>query len=375
MKTAQFILITLLSTLSLSCQEYKVNNTPGIDNAPSLISSNAMKAHHFRDAHTGMIVKSQKFPADWQVVSRASYNYDKAIPAFSYQIQGSGGLKAFNSLHEAYTFNEFPENNQMMAAYGIKIKRVPAINELMQQEFAPKIKSLGFSYLGQEQATDMEQILNEKIRTQGLNNVEFKILSTKWANGQGQQALVNLVLMQIHNSMPGMGRSIIWTYGVDYLIAGPEQLQTAYEAMKIALRSEVENPQWLQYKNNLTIQRQRESNQAHQQRMKTQQDQFQSHQQYMKGVYADSDARHNQYMNNLRGTNGSDAGHQNYINMIRDEETVYDANGQSYQVDGYAKQYWTDSDGNYIKSDDLFYNPNGDINLNNKEWNSMEKKN
>ncbi|MEX0289338.1 MAG: hypothetical protein AB3N14_09535 [Flavobacteriaceae bacterium] len=378
MKTVQITLLTLLSFLTLSCQDTDKKlqtNSASIGNDPLPTLSNTLKKHHYKDSRSGLVVYSKEFPSEWKVVSMPSYKYDKAIPSFSYQIQGPGGVKAFNSMHEIYTYNENPQYNQMMGAYGIKVKEIPNINSLMEVEFAPKMRSLGFSYLGTEMATDMEQIFRQKMKKQGLPQMDFKILSTKWTNGKGAQALVNLVFIKFDSSMPYMGRNTTWTYGVDYLIADTSELHTAYEAIKKSLLSEVENPQWLQYKNKIMMQRQQQSNMDHQRRMAANQAQFESHQQYMKGVYASSDANHNAYMQRLRGTDGSDAGHQSYINMIRDEETVFDANGQSYTVDGYAQQYWTDSDGNYIKTDDLFYNPNGDINLNHKDWTSLQRRN
>ena len=377
MKTVQFISLALFSALGVSCQntDKKMANTApsGLSDTPTL--ANALKKHQYKDAHTGLVVHSKEFPAAWRVVSMPTYKNDKAIPAFSYQIQGPGGVKAFNSMHEIYTYYQDPQYNQMMGAYGVKVKPAPSITALMEQEFFPKMKSLGFSYLGSAPATDLEQIFKQKIKKQGLANMDFNILSTKWTNGKGEQALVNLALMQFHSSLPYMGKSTTWTYGVDYLIADASELHMAYNAMKKSILSEVEHPAWLQHKNRIMLQRQQQSTMDHQRRMAANQAQFQSHQQYMKGVYANSDANHNAYMQRLRGTDGSDAGHQNYINTIRDEERVYDANGRSYTVDAYAKQYWTDSDGNYIKTDDLFYNPNGDINLNHKDWTSLQRKN
>ncbi len=377
MKTLQTAILTLFITLGLSCQNAKEKSdrdqTKATTPAPDI--SNSIKKHLYKDAHTGLVVNSKKFPANWNIISRASYNYDKVIPSFSYQIQGPGGLKAFNAMYDAYTYYQNQEYNGVMGNYGVKVRPVPNITTLMEQEFFSKMKTLGFSYLGSVPAADLEEIIRQKIQKQGLNGVHVNILSTKWTNGKGQQALVNLALMQFHNSMPYIGKTITWTYGVDYLIANSDYLESAYVAVKNSIRSEVENPEWLQYKNKLMLQRQQQSTLRHQQRMKANQTQFESHQQYMKGVYANSDANHNAYMKRLRGTDGSDVGHQNYIGMIRDEERVYDSNGQSYTVDSNAKQYWMDSDGNYIKTDDLFYNPNGDINLNYKEWTSLKRNN
>ena len=55
--------------------------------------------------------------------------------------------------------------------------------------------------------------------------------------------------------------------------------------------------------------------------------------------------------------------------MINEEETVYNPlDGKNYQVNAFSTQNWMDSNGNLIQNNDLFYTPNGDINLNNREW-------
>ncbi len=374
MKTVQIACFALFSTLSLSCQNAQhTDKTSTTPHSTSPTSAKTMKKHQYKDAHTGMVVYSKQYPSDWKVVSMASYKYDKALPGFSYQIQGPGGIKAFNSMHEAYTYFDNQELNRTMGAYGMQIRPIPQISALMRREFFPKMQSQGFKYLGEEMATDKKQFIIQKLRKQGLSNVDLEVLTTKWTNDKGQKALVDLALIKFYSPDPYGGQMTSWVYGADYLVADSGHLDTAYGALNTALRSEAENPEWARYKNLLMQRRQQQSAVDHQRRMQASQAQFQSHQQYMKGQYAASDARHNAYMQRLRGTDGSDAGHQGFINNIRDEETVNHPNGQQYQVEGYAKNYWMDSEGNYIKSDDLFYSPNGDINLNNKEWTKLER--
>ena len=111
-----------------------------------------------------------------------------------------------------------------------------------------------------------------------------------------------------------------------------------------------------------------EATRQHQIRMQNRQASFNAHQQRMKGISAAQDANFQSFMNRQFGE-GSGSSQQSFLNMINEEETVQNPlTGESYQVDAGATQYWMDSDGNYIMNDDLFYTPNGDINLNNREW-------
>ena len=134
-----------------------------------------------------------------------------------------------------------------------------------------------------------------------------------------------------------------------------------------------ENPQWKQYVAQLNHLRAQKAAQQHQVNMQNRQAAFNAHQQKMRGIWAAQDANHASFMNRTFGS-GSDRSQQNFINMINEEETVFNPlDGKNYQVNAGSTQYWMDSEGNYIKNDDLFYNPNGGIDLGNREWVKVEK--
>ena len=70
----------------------------------------------------------------------------------------------------------------------------------------------------------------------------------------------------------------------------------------------------------------------------------------------------------------SDRMHDKTIDSIREEQTMRDPNtGQTYKVESGADQYWKNDQGEYIKSDDKFYNPNRDPSVNNQDWAEMEE--
>jgi 2',3'-cyclic-nucleotide 2'-phosphodiesterase (5'-nucleotidase family) len=100
---------------------------------------------------------------------------------------------------------------------------------------------------------------------------------------------------------------------------------------------------------------------------------FNAHQKKMQGIWAAQDANHASFMNRNFGS-GSGVAQKQFINMINEEETVYNpSTGMNYQVNAGSTEYWMDSDRNYISNDNLFYNPNGDINLNYKKWTKVKK--
>ena len=47
--------------------------------------------------------------------------------------------------------------------------------------------------------------------------------------------------------------------------------------------------------------------------------------------------------------------------------------GQNYKVDGYHNQYWMNSNGEYIGTNQSGYNPNLDENMNNQKWQELKQ--
>ena len=171
------------------------------------------------------------------------------------------------------------------------------------------------------------------------------------------------------------GSMQVWFYSISYTFAEEASFEQTLTEMQQAIRSTIENPQWEQYVAQLARQRQMKNEQRarlaaqqHQNRMNARWAAFNAHQEKMQGIWAAQDANHASFMNRNFGA-GSDTGQRQFVNMIHEEETVYNPQtGQNYQVNAGSTEYWMDSEGNYIRNDDLFYTPNGDINLNNREW-------
>ncbi len=80
------------------------------------------------------------------------------------------------------------------------------------------------------------------------------------------------------------------------------------------------------------------------------------------------------YMEGLReASNQRDKNQHQIINSINEEETVtnpYD--GKSYQIDSGANHTWMNTDGEYIQSDDAFYDPNADYGTNYQNWQEVQ---
>lgn len=331
------------------------------------------KEHTFIDANTGLTVSSSVYPSDWEVISRPSYTMDQKIPIFLIQIQGPDGLKAFNTPLKVHYSYQNPQTARFMINSGLgqMIRPEASVQQISQQEVEERMKKSGFEYESDRDISTIVNYVNGQL-AEGGGSMKLDPLATVWTNQQDQKALVTILKLSQEQPFLYNESMTTWFYGIDYLFAEEDDFEEAIAALEHSLLQTQSNPKWDQYLGHLNQQRAQIATQQHQARMRNQQASFEAHQRKMKGIYAAQEANHNAFMDRTFGS-GSSSSHDNFINSIREEETVYNPlSGQNYQVDAGAKEYWMDSDGNYIKNDDLFYSPNGDINLNNREWVRVE---
>jgi alpha-D-ribose 1-methylphosphonate 5-triphosphate diphosphatase PhnM len=231
----------------------------------------------------------------------------------------------------------------------------------------------GFKLVGQRQIPRARKYIRDILNKTGGHQAQLDHYATEWTNNKGQKALVTLIKIAMQQPLLTNDSMVMWLYSLDYVFVDASEFDKTIEALLDATESTKENPHWKHYTNLLAQQRAQKAAQDHRIHMRNRQAAFDAHQQKMKGIWAAQDANHASFMNRNFGTNSSTAQRQ-FVNMINEEETVYNpTTGKNYQVNAGALQYWMDSDGNYIENNNLFYNPNGDINLNSTEWIKVRK--
>lgn len=257
-----------------------------------------------------------------------------------------------------------------------------AMEQLIEQDIEPIMKKQGFSFEGPRTFPELERMYKQKVAENALMPAQAELYATQWSNAQGQKALVTVGRVNYRQQLSQYGTQDIWCYGTDYLVADANSFETTVaEAVKAQLGIR-ENPQWKNHSNQIIAQRtlvaRKQSAIAHQNNMAQQQASFNAHQEKMKGIWAAQDANHASFMDRNFGSGSTssgysgDGGQQSFLNMINEEETVYNpGDGKNHQIESGAKETWMDSDGNSINSNDLFYNPNADGNLNQGEWSKV----
>lgn len=350
---------------------------PGAEAAEvSYSRESGIKQHEFRDARTGLIVQTTAYPSDWRVISKPIYTTDQKLPTFLIQITGPGGLKNFNTPIKFHVAYSDPQMSQYMLSSPMAklLRPLPHPKELFAEEVRDRMENSGFHLLGERSFPETDRFLRNKIAAKSKAQTRLITYNTEWADGKGRKALAGISIVSMQQ--PAISGSMqVWFYSISYTFAEEASFEQTLTEMQQAIRSTIENPQWEQYVAQLARQRQMKNEQRarlaaqqHQNRMNARWAAFNAHQEKMQGIWAAQDANHASFMNRNFGA-GSDTGQRQFVNMIHEEETVYNPQtGQNYQVNAGSTEYWMDSEGNYIRNDDLFYTPNGDINLNNREW-------
>ena len=352
-------------------------NNGATDQKEPLFQISRKKTHQLRDARTGMVVQSTEYPSNWKVISKPIYTLDQKIPDFLVQIEGPNHLKTFNTPTNFHVSYQSQQLTQMMSQYGMAslIRPMVGNQQLFKEDVEPRMQHSGYSFVRQRPMPKDEAYVRQKMQENGFGQGYLEYTATEWKNQNGQKALARIVKIAIQQPLMNNEMMTMWLYTTDYVFVDDGQFEATLDQLHKSTVNTQENPQWKQYLAQLNQQRAMENqrkmqiaSQQHQQRMNARWAAFNAHQENMRAISAAQDANHAAFMNRNFGA-GSDTGQRQFLNTINEQETVYNPlTGNNYQVNAGSTEYWMDSDGNYIQNNDLFYTPNGDINLNNREW-------
>lgn len=339
-----------------------------------LLNQSSQK-HYFVDGKTGLVVFEKKYPSDWDILSQPTYNLDSDFPTFLYLMQNKNGMKAYNSPIYQYVAFQNPQYAEVMRGYGVTNERsLISPMAFIENEIKPIMERQGFKFKSQREFPEVIAYIQEQKKILGVQNVDFIAFSTEWINDRNIKALVtfNQMVLNYDPALTGGEAMKIWSYQMGYFFAPANTYETD---LKVALNADlnrIESKNWQKYQSQVNNYRQQQRNIEHQNRMRNQQVQFDQHQRSMNERYAANDANHARFIDNLRGTSttsgySSDPSHNNFIDMIREEQNV-SLNGKTFKVNAGADNYWMNSDGKYIPSNDQFYNPNRDPVYDSQQW-------
>ncbi len=316
--------------------------------------------HTVMDTKRNMPMHHIPLPADWKIITPQSTEEPN--------ITGPNGIKIYYRAGGSYVFSQDPYMQQIYAQSGQAMR--PPINaqQIVEQDLKPTLSQHGFSL------TNMEPLPEVAKRSEAYSNKlyqsvpaqkYFAALGTEWNDGKGNSAYIIIDQMITE----GQG-STFWYYSLKMVEAPNAHIADAKQAFIYGIVNTQDNPQQIQAYNLSEQQKSAHSWQQHNSRMQQNQQNFERQQALHRNT---TDAINRSINETYRNQDAaSDRIQDKQVNVIRDESTVtspYD--GEKYQVEAGADQYWINNEGEYIYSEDPNYNPNAHPD-NNQQWEQVE---
>ena len=260
--------------------------------------------------------------------------------------------------------------NYPMRMFSDLQRRLTSADQAIQEDIMP--------YLQQQGATVLRVYDSPEI-----TNCDRKMKSMYWQWGQTQDQLATKVIeLKEANGNPGLivmhyiasysGYGNTYCYYLNGMEATPSSYEKAKKDYLYSLATIQINQQYVAQANQQNQNQSQASWNSHNARMRQNQKNFEAHNQYMQQnnneinqIIMDGYNTRNQITDNM---------HDNTINSIREEQTMYDPySGNPIKVESGYKYYYMNSFGQYIGTNDEFYQPNADPNINNTEWKPIKQ--
>lgn len=182
---------------------------------------------------------------------------------------------------------------------------------------------------------------------------------------QDDKNLMGVLVVQFKRSRSQFGTSAFYSM---HLLEGPAAVfnQRKQEFLN-ALANQRPNPEQIAAYNQREQQKASIRTQNFNIRQRQKQQQFDN---WMSTQRQNSESALDSSMESWRRRQGMiDSGQQKQVDAIHGTTPVYNPNtGQTWQVEDGYNRYYMNNSGEYLPTDDQFYNPNRDPSLNNQEW-------
>ncbi len=313
------------------------------------------------DASRNMEMHRMPLPVNWKL------NVPKT--ADDPNMIGPGGIKVYYRTGGNFSYSDDPYMQQIYQQSGQKMRAPISAAQIIEQDLVPQLTNHGMKFIKQYPLPEIAQrskTYSNKLYKSMPSQEYFDAAGSEWKSENG-----NTVLVIVDETVSNGQGSVFWYYQLKVLEAPAEQFESANAALIYGIVNTQDNPKQIQTYNTSEQQKYNQSMSQHNARMKQNQQNFDRQQQIHRET---NDAVNDSIMSTYRNQDAaSDRAQQQRINTINDESTVtspYD--GEQYQVDSGSDQYWINRDGEYIQSDDAFYDPNMDQEQNNQEWQQVE---
>jgi len=359
MKFASLVLASSLFTLTACSSSANSDNLNTSERLETRQASNTglpnggTKVHTVKDPQTGQAIYQIEFPATWEVNQATGL------------ITGPNQLEIQHYQPESFVYPTDPYARQSYAQAGQKVAQPIGAQGVLRQFVQPNASKLGLTFEKSYRLSSLaqkDQAIANQYYTYGDQRKTFDVLATEWKNGDGRRSLV--LIHYNENSFMGM---TMWGYTLKSMSVNANDFENAKTALIRGLEGVRFNQQVIAAHNQREMQKLSQQDATFQNRLRNKEANFQATQ---RAHVESQNAIRQSQMGIYRAQSESfNRGNQQISNGILEENTMYNpTNGETYQVESGYDNYWMNSDGQYIGTDDHLYNPNIDQNINNTDW-------
>lgn len=319
----------------------------------------------------GVVAASMPFPAGWKLGMNPS-------------ITGPHGLKVTDYPLRSFMMNFDPMMQFSYMGTGMQMRAMPGVEQLIQQDFVPWASGQGMALVKFYEIPEVSAIdrwYSGQLYKVGADETYIAAFGIDWKKSDGTP-FFTILRLNVSNG----GGMQNWYYMAAGLEADAAYFERAKKQYIFALANTRYNMQPIMTYNQQEMQKAGMSWAGHQQRMQQNQANFEASQRafvnkseaindaIMSGWRSSNAASDNMMSSWKAGQAANDISHENYIDSIYERTNVQNMEtGQQYKVEAGANNYWMNSNGEYISSNQQNYNPNLDENMNGVKWQELKE--
>jgi hypothetical protein len=344
-------LLTIFSLSMLFClatvsgqNEYNAYNNQGNYNPSFSNQQNGnVIMHTIKDPQSGMESGYIPLPSDWKISSTKWQNSGNTTVELRIGGTFSDMQRPINSIDQIIQQDLLPQLQQM----GAKVDNIidlPNVAQNNQRIYAQLWKAMPCQ--NQHQAKALE-LTDPNTGNKGLVVVHFTLTLSQYGNYA--------------------------YYQMNVMEAQANRYEQDKAAVIYALANMKTNPQYIAMYNQQEQQKSNASWSAHNNKMRQNQANFDSFQQTQQTYSEISDMSHESWQ---RRNQMNNAGHDKTINGVWERDAMVNPySDQQMNVESGYKYYYMNQNGQYFGTNDEFYNPAQDPNVNHMQWKKVNKPN
>jgi hypothetical protein len=317
--------------------------------------------HPSRNAQ-GTVLVEMPFPAAWKISS----NPKQGEPT----IVGPNGFKVVDFPGQFFMYTSDPRMQQSYLAAGQKLRPMPGVEQLVQQDIAPWAEKRGLRFVRWSEIPEvsrMDQWYNDQLYKAMPSQMQIQAIGVDWVSTNGEPYFV-LMHLNVSN-----GQNLqTWSYYCTAMRADKEYFEAAKKQLVFGLANARYNLKPIVAYNEMEARKAGQSWAAFSARMAQNQANFEASQ---RAFVNRSTGAHDALMSGWKERNAaSDKAQERFVDTITERAKVVDpSSGQQYKVESGYNHYWMNADGKYLSTDKQDYDPNLDKSINNQKWQELKK--